>query len=183
LLEWIVFVAHHDDRSAIVLAPSPTASPVARAGRLRPSTTLGVAPGMGRKLKVKVLLEPKQTESNTEGRGHPAREVRWKQLAGLGRIDGHLRRRMRAILLKQWKRKRHIVNQLVGLGVPAPLACVDIYVKRRSWCALSEKRAVCRGLTNEYFERRGLYTLHAHWQEHHERIWNIGPEQPELQPG
>jgi hypothetical protein len=33
---------------------------------------------MGRKSKVKVLLEPKQTESTTEGRGYPAREVRWK---------------------------------------------------------------------------------------------------------
>jgi group II intron reverse transcriptase/maturase len=101
-----------------------------------------------------------------------------RQLAGLGRIDGHLRRRLRAILLRQWKRKRHIIRQLVALGVPAPLARVDIYVKRRSWWALSEKRAVCRGLTNEYFDRRGLYTLHAHWQDHHERIWNIGPAAP-----
>jgi RNA-directed DNA polymerase len=106
-----------------------------------------------------------------------------KQLAGLGRIDGHLRRRMRAILLRQWKRKRHIIRQLVAIGVPEPLARVDIYVKRRSWWALSEKRAVCRGLTNDYFDRRGLYTLHAHWQERHARIWNIGPEQPALQPG
>jgi hypothetical protein len=40
--------------------------------------SFGIAPGMGRKSKVKVLLEPKQTESNTEGRGYPAREVRWK---------------------------------------------------------------------------------------------------------
>lgn len=87
-----------------------------------------------------------------------------KQLAGLGRIDGHLRRRLRAILLRQWKRKRHIVRQLVGLGVPPPIARVDINVGRRSWWALSEKRAVQRGLTNAYFDRRGLYTLYAHWQ-------------------
>jgi hypothetical protein len=86
-------------------------------------------------------------------------------------------------LLKQWKRKRHIISKLVWLGVPAPLARVDIYVKRRSWWALSDKRAVNRGLTNEYFDRRGLYALHTHWQENHERIWNIGPTQPELQPG
>jgi hypothetical protein len=33
---------------------------------------------MGRKKKVKVLLEPRQTESNTEGSGYPAREVGWK---------------------------------------------------------------------------------------------------------
>ncbi len=31
--------------------------------------TFGIAPGMGRKSKVKVLLEPKQTESTTKGLG------------------------------------------------------------------------------------------------------------------
>ncbi len=77
-----------------------------------------------------------------------------KQLAGLGRIDGHLRRRLRAILLRQWKRKGHIVRQLVGLGVPPPLARVDINVGRRSWGALSEKRAAQRGLTKAYFDLR-----------------------------
>lgn len=106
-----------------------------------------------------------------------------KQLAGLGRIDGHLRRRLRAILLRQWKRKRHIVRHLVELGVPPPMVHVDINAGRRSWWALSDKRAVQRGLTNAYFDRRGLYTLHAHWQEHHERIWNIGPEPPMRQTG
>jgi RNA-directed DNA polymerase len=106
-----------------------------------------------------------------------------KQHAHLGRIDGHVRRRLRAILLKQWKRKRHIVTQLVGLGVPAPLARVDIYAGRPNWWALSQRRAVCRGLTNKYFEKRGLFTLHEHWQEHHERIWDIGPKQLTLQLG
>ncbi len=37
------------------------------------STRLAVAPGMGRKQKVKVLLEPRQKESNTEGKGSLAR--------------------------------------------------------------------------------------------------------------
>jgi RNA-directed DNA polymerase len=106
-----------------------------------------------------------------------------KQRAHLKSIDGHLRRRLRAILLKQWKRKRHIVSQLIRLGVPAPLARVDVYVKRRSWWALSEKRAICRGLTNEYFERRGLFELYANWQKRHDRIWDVGPEQLALQEG
>jgi RNA-directed DNA polymerase len=100
-----------------------------------------------------------------------------KHRATLGRIDGHLRRRLRAMLLKQWKRKRHIVNRLIRLGVPAPLVRVDIYARRRSWWALSHVRAVCRGLTNEYFERLGLYTLRDHWRVHHDRIWHIGPKQ------
>jgi group II intron reverse transcriptase/maturase len=105
-----------------------------------------------------------------------------KQAASLGRIDAHLRRRLRAILLKQWKRKWMMIRKLVALGVPAPLARVDLYVKRRSWWSLSEKRAVCRGLTNDYFERRGLFELRAHWERYHARIWDIGSEQLALLP-
>jgi group II intron reverse transcriptase/maturase len=106
-----------------------------------------------------------------------------KQHARLGRIDGHLRRRLRAMLLKQWKRKRHIINQLQRLGVPSPLSRVDIHSRRKSWWALSTARAVCRGLTNEYLAQRGLYGLHEHWRHNHERIWNIGPKQLTLQLG
>ena len=106
-----------------------------------------------------------------------------KQHAHLGRIDGHIRRRLRAVLLKHWKRKRHIVNRLIRLGVPSRIAHVDIYVRRRSWWALSDVRAVHRGLTNEYFERRGLYALHAHWRQCHDRICGIGPTQLTLQAG
>jgi RNA-directed DNA polymerase len=106
-----------------------------------------------------------------------------KHLARLGRIDGHLRRRLRAIVLKQWKRKRHIVNLLSHMGVPPSLARVDIHVKRRSWWALSKARAVQRGLTNEYFDRRGLFSLRDHWNTTHERIWGIGPEQLPLLKG
>ncbi len=98
-----------------------------------------------------------------------------KQHAHLGRIDGHVRRRLRALMLKHWKRKRHIVSHLKSLGVPTAMVRVDIYSRRRSWWALSETRAVSRGLTNEYFERRGLYALHAHWRQCHERIWH-GPQ-------
>jgi group II intron reverse transcriptase/maturase len=106
-----------------------------------------------------------------------------KQLARLGRIDGHLRRRLRAIVLRQWKRKRHIVTQLSSMGVPNSLARVDINVKRRSWWAMSKARAVNRGLTNEYFDRRGLFSLRDNWNKTHERIWDIGPEQLTLLKG
>jgi len=96
----------------------------------------------------------------------------------MGRIDGHLRRRLRALLLKQWKRKRYIINRLIALGVPAPMARVDIYAGSRSWWALSDRRAVHRGLSTGYFEWRGLFGLHAHWRELHDRIWDIGPACP-----
>jgi len=101
----------------------------------------------------------------------------------LRNIDGHVRRRLRAILLKQWKRKRHIVNRLISLGVPAPLARVDIYARRRSWWGLSFVRAVCRGLTNAYFVRLGYFELQTNWRPTYERIWGIGPKQLPLQVG
>jgi RNA-directed DNA polymerase len=106
-----------------------------------------------------------------------------KHHARLGRIDGHIRRRLRAIVLRHWKRKRHIVNQLTRMGVPARLARVDIHVQRRSWWAMSKARAVNRGLTNEYFDSRGLFSLYDHWRKHHERIWEIGPKQLPLLKG
>jgi RNA-directed DNA polymerase len=99
------------------------------------------------------------------------------------RIDGHLRRRLRAMILKQWKRKQHVVNRLIRLGVPSQLARMDIHSRRRTWWALSTVRAVCRGLTNEYFARRGLIALRDDWRKHHERIWDIGPAQLTLQMG
>jgi group II intron reverse transcriptase/maturase len=106
-----------------------------------------------------------------------------KHAAALERIDAHLRRRLRAILLKQWKRKWMMIRQLVALGVPAPLARFDLYAYRRTWWSLTQCRAVCRGLTNDYFERRGLFGLRDHWEHYHARIWNIGPEQLVLLPG
>ena len=42
---------------------------------------------------------------------------------------------------------------------------------------------VQRGLTNEYFARRGLIALYEDWQKHHDRILDIGPEQLKPQTG
>ena len=106
-----------------------------------------------------------------------------KHSAPLGRIDSHLRRRLRAILLRQWKRKWMIIRQLVALGVPPALARMDVNAKKANLWALTQRRAVCRGLTNEYFERRGLFSLREHWRQHHARIWNIGPQQLPLLSG
>ena len=35
----------------------------------------------------------------------------------LRKIDAHIRRRLRAILLRHWKRRRTIVRNLIALGV------------------------------------------------------------------
>jgi group II intron reverse transcriptase/maturase len=82
-------------------------------------------------------------------------------------FDAHIRRRLRAILLKQWRRKRFIVRQLIRLGVKPDQARRGIYRERRDLWALSHCPAVERGLRNRYFTERGLVSLFRAWQVYH----------------
>ena len=73
--------------------------------------------------------------------------------------DAHIRRRLRAIVLKHWKRKRTIARRLIRLGVSRKAAWRRIYQGRKSLWALSHDYAVDRGLRNAYFADRGLESL------------------------
>ena len=77
----------------------------------------------------------------------------------LGYYDGHIRRRLRAIKLKQWKRKRTIVKALIKLGANAKIAWNTIYKGKRSLWQLSHSPAVDRGLRNTYMVELGLKSL------------------------
>lgn len=81
-------------------------------------------------------------------------------------LDAHIRRRLRAIKLKQWKRKRNIARALIRLGVSKSLAW-SIYKGRRSLWALSHHPAVDRGLRNAFFAKRGLVSLAVCWQQYY----------------
>jgi RNA-directed DNA polymerase len=76
----------------------------------------------------------------------------------LSGLDAHIRRRLRALLLKQWKRKRTIARRLIRLGVK-PKTAWKVYQGHRSWWALSHSPPVDRGLRNAYFAERGLASL------------------------
>ena len=71
--------------------------------------------------------------------------------------DGHVRRRLRAILLAHWKSSKTIHANLTKLGAPPRLAR---QVGRSSgpW-KRSNARAVTAGIRNEHFERWGLLSL------------------------
>ena len=84
----------------------------------------------------------------------------------LSSLDAHIRRRLRALLLKQWKRKRTIARRLIRLGVK-PKTAWKIYEGHRSLWALSHSGPVDRGLRNAYFAERGLVSLVARWRELH----------------
>jgi RNA-directed DNA polymerase len=83
--------------------------------------------------------------------------------------DAHIRRRLRALVLKQWKRKRTMARRLIQLGVK-PKTAWKTYEGHRSWWALSHAPAVDRGLRNAYFAERGLVSLAETWRERTQRI-------------
>ena len=83
----------------------------------------------------------------------------------LSGLDAHIRRRLRALVLRHWKRKRTIVSRLIGLGVSPPAARRSIYRGNQSLWALSHNPAVERGLRNAYFAERGLVSLAGRWRE------------------
>jgi hypothetical protein len=93
-------------------------------------------------------------------------------------LDAHIRRRLRAIVLRHWKRRRTIARNLVALGVPRQSAWRQVYAGRKSWWALSHTHAVDQGLRNAYFAERGLVSL----VERHRRTRRdiVAPTQPQL---
>jgi RNA-directed DNA polymerase len=92
----------------------------------------------------------------------------WHQFFGIAsaeeqqemrRIDAHIRRRLRAILLHHWKRQRTIARRLVALGVAPQSAWRAVYAGKKSTWALSHAPAVDHGLRNAYFAKRGLISV------------------------
>ena len=68
------------------------------------------------------------------------------EMQALRKIDSHLRRRLRAIQLRHWRRKRTIARELIKLGVKRESVWRQIYAGRKSWWALSHTHAVDQGL-------------------------------------
>lgn len=87
------------------------------------------------------------------------------ELQTLHGLDAHIRRRLRAIVLKHWKRRRTIARNLIQLGVRPKLAWQGLYNGCQSLWALSHCAPVDRGLRNAYFAERGLVSLEQRWLE------------------
>jgi RNA-directed DNA polymerase len=96
----------------------------------------------------------------------------------LRKLDAHIRRRLRAILLRHWKRKRTIARNLIKVGVKRESAWRQIYAGRKSWWALSHSHAVDQGLRNAYFAKRGLIFLVDIHPKTHQQI--VAPDPPQL---
>jgi len=83
----------------------------------------------------------------------------------LHNLDAHIRRRLRALLLRQWKRKRFIVRRLIRLGARATKAWQIVYGGRKSLWALSHCSPVDHALNKAYFAERGLLSLEYQYRE------------------
>jgi group II intron reverse transcriptase/maturase len=94
------------------------------------------------------------------------------------KIDAHIRRRLRAILLRHWKRKRTIVRNLIALGVKRRPAWKGIYHGNRSWWALSHSYPVDQALRTRFFTDRGLLLVVDMHHRRHQEI--VAPVQPQM---
>jgi RNA-directed DNA polymerase len=88
----------------------------------------------------------------------------------LHNLDAHIRRRLRALLLRQWKRKRFIVRRLIRMGARATKAWKTVYEGRKSLWALSHCGSVTHALSNAYFAEQGLLSLELRYREMHQAV-------------
>ena len=92
-----------------------------------------------------------------------------------GNLDAHIRRRLRAIQLKHWKRKRTIARRLTQMGIKHATAWRTVYAGRKYLWALSHTPAVDRALRNGHWTDRGLVSLKELWRTSSHRL--VAPEQ------
>jgi RNA-directed DNA polymerase len=77
-------------------------------------------------------------------------------------LDAHIRRRLRALLLRQWKRKRFIVRRLIRLGARTNTVWRRVYEGKKSLWALGHCGPVDYALDKMYFAAQGLISLEHH---------------------
>jgi RNA-directed DNA polymerase len=82
-------------------------------------------------------------------------------------LDAHIRRRLRALLLRQWKRQRFIVRRLIRMGARASTAWRVVYEGHKSLWALSHCGPVDHALEKRYFAEQGLLSLELQYRDMH----------------
>jgi RNA-directed DNA polymerase len=113
--------------------------------------------------------------------------VGWHQFFGIAAaseefmlraLDAHIRRRLRAIMLKHWRRQRTIARNLVALGVKPQSAWRGVYGGRKSTWALSHSPAVDKAMPTVFFTARGLIRLVDLHRRSRRNV--VAPIQPQL---
>jgi hypothetical protein len=85
---------------------------------------------------------------------------------GLKILDSHVRRRLRALILRQKKRKRIILRWLIRKRkVAAHVAKRDVYGGHKSLWALSITNSAHKAMSSRYFDELGLLRVKRRWRE------------------
>lgn len=79
-------------------------------------------------------------------------------------LDAHIRRRLRAIQVKHWKRRRGIVRGLIRLGAKQQTARRQIYGGHKSLWKMSHIPVVDLTLSNAFWAALGLVSVRTRWQ-------------------
>lgn len=90
------------------------------------------------------------------------------------KVDAHIRRRLRALILKQWKSKLTIARRLIQRGGKPKTVWRRVYEGRKSIWNLSHDPVVDRALSNASFAALGLETLKGKF----EALWEPMPAPP-----
>ena len=77
------------------------------------------------------------------------------------KFDAHIRRRLRAIIIRQKKRPRHLFRHLVSRGVPHRMAAGTAFCRRGIWNR-SNRPGIQRAYPNVWFAER-LVSLRYQW--------------------
>lgn len=88
----------------------------------------------------------------------------------LGKYDAHIRRRLRAILLKQWKRKKTMTRKLVANGARKRSAQRHVYSGRKSIWRISHGIYIATILSKKKFDEMGLLSLNDMWCKKHKMV-------------
>jgi len=86
-------------------------------------------------------------------------------------LDAHIRRRLRALKLKQWKRSWIIYKHLIWMGSRRPTVAKAVYGGKKSLWALSRTAAVqSAAMPPRWFAAQGLESLAERWRRKHEPV-------------
>jgi RNA-directed DNA polymerase len=87
--------------------------------------------------------------------------------AQIAKIEAHIRRKLRAKVIKQKKRRKNLYRWFVSKGIKKKGAFRDAYKKGETW-AMSSTSSINKVLSNRWFENKGLIRPTtkelAHWK-------------------
>ena len=81
-------------------------------------------------------------------------------------MEGWLRRRVRMAYIKQWRKPRTKIRELIKLGVPVKLS-ISIGLSRKGYWRLSRTQATNWGLSDDFLAKQGMLSLRDLWIKIH----------------